>query len=109
MTRYLGVDLAWGEGTSARLAKETGVVCIDDEGSVLDAGWTRGIDATTDWILQWARAGDMVAIDAPLVVTNAIGMRECERQVGVRYGRWRVAANSTNLSRPWLGGVSLRQ
>ena len=46
MTHYIGVDLAWGEGTAAKPAKETGVVCLDSGGGIHDAGWTRGMHAT---------------------------------------------------------------
>ena len=34
-------------------------------------------------------------------------MRPCEREVGRRYGRWKVAANASNLALPALAGVSL--
>lgn len=37
------------------------------------------------------------------------GQRLCEKQVGQRYGRWKVSANSTNLSSPRLAGVALRR
>ena len=107
MTRFLGVDLAWGEGSARRVAKETGVACIDGYGRVLDAGWRVGLDAVAEWILEQAQDGDVVAIDAPLVVTNPTGMRECEREVGRRYGRWMVFANSTNLGSASLGGMTL--
>lgn len=108
MTRYIGVDLAWGEGTSSRQAKETGLLCLSDDGRVLSAGWARGIDAVVEWLVATALPGDVIAIDAPLVVANETGMRECEREVAQRYGRWGVAANSTNLSRSWFGGMTLR-
>jgi hypothetical protein len=62
MTHYIGVDLAWGEGTAAKPAKETGVVCLDSGGGIHDAGWTRGIDATAEWIVAHAGPGDVVAI-----------------------------------------------
>jgi predicted RNase H-like nuclease len=106
---YIGVDLAWGEGTATKAAKETGLACIDASGTVLDAGWARGIDAVVDWLVGMARPGDVIGIDAPLVVANATGMRECEREVAQRYGQWQVYANPSNLGRPWFGGVTLRQ
>lgn len=109
MANYFGIDLAWGEGTATRTAKETGVALLRDDGSIADAGWTTGIAATTAWIVDRMTPGDVIAIDAPLVVTNATGMRECERQVGQRYGRWQVSANSTNLTRTWFGGITIRQ
>ena len=46
-------------------------------------------------------------VDAPLVVATRPGMRQCEREVGRRYGRWKVSANSSNLALPALAGVAL--
>jgi predicted RNase H-like nuclease len=109
VTKYLGIDLAWGEGTATKAARETGLVALDAAGTVLDAGWAIGIDAVTHWIVANAEPGDVIAIDAPLVVTNPTGMRECERETGQRYGRWRVAANASNTSRAVQGGVTLRR
>ncbi|BDZ47941.1 hypothetical protein GCM10025867_01820 [Frondihabitans sucicola] len=107
--RFVGVDLAWGEGSPTKPANETGLCVIDADGSVLEAGWARGIDAVAAWILDAAGPGGAaVAIDAPLVVPNATGMRESEKQVGRAYGRWRVSANASNQALKWLGGVTLR-
>lgn len=108
MTRFLGVDLAWGEGNSSRAANESGLVCIDDAGVVIDAGWATGIEAVAEWVITHAEPGDVIAIDAPLLVENASGMRLCEREVGQRYGRWQVSAYPSNLALPALGGVALR-
>jgi predicted RNase H-like nuclease len=44
-------------------------------------------------------------VDAPLVVRNEKGQRLCETQVGQRYGRWKVSANTTNIYSPRLAGV----
>jgi len=109
MTRFLGVDLAWAEGSSAKPANETGLACIDETGHVIDAGWARGTDAVVHWIQSLAEPGAVLAIDAPLVVDNPTGMRACERETGSRYGRWHVSANASNLARPWQGGVSIRE
>lgn len=109
MRTYLGVDLAWGEGTSARPANETGLVRLALDGTVLDAGWARGVDAVALWLAERMSPGDVVAIDAPLVVANERGIRESEREVGQCYGRWKVAANPTNLGTRWLAGVALRR
>lgn len=106
---YVGVDLAWGEGSGSKAAKETGLACVDASGTVVDASWSRGIDAVVEWLVGIARPGDVVAVDAPLVVANASGIRECEREVGQRYGKWKVSANPSNLGRPWAGGVTLRR
>ncbi|NQX12252.1 DUF429 domain-containing protein [Microbacteriaceae bacterium VKM Ac-2855] len=110
MTLFVGIDLAWGEGSAARRANETGLAAIDATGRVLAAGWARGIDAVTDWIDQTVGTADaLIAVDAPLAVHNPSGMRAAEREVGRGYGRWRVAANASSLTLPWLGGVTLRR
>jgi predicted RNase H-like nuclease len=107
--QYFGIDLAWGEGSAAKPANETGLVHIDGAGRVVNAGWARGIREVADWVLQLAKPGDVIGVDAPLVVYNATGMRECEREVGQRYGRWKVSANASNLGMAALGGVTLRR
>ena len=106
---FVGVDLAWGEGTVARLANETGLVCLDESGRVLDARWARGGNDALGCIEDMAGAAEavLVAVDAPLVVRNRTSLRVCERQVGQRYGRWKVSANATNLDSPRQAGVSL--
>lgn len=100
---FLGVDAAWGG------INETGVVALDATGVVLDAGWAIGLSRTVAWISEHTEADTLVFIDAPLIVTNKSGQRRCEKHVGQRYGRWKVSANSTNLSSPRLGGVALRK
>ncbi len=105
-TRFIGVDLAWREGNGGLLANETGVTVIDGDGRILDAGWTRGVGQTIGWAELAAGDGDAVMFtDAPLVVGNETGQRLCETQVGQRYGRWKVSANSTNIHSPRLAGV----
>jgi len=106
---YIGIDLAWGEGTATKRANETGLALIDASGTVLDAGWARGIDAVAAWVITRSTPGDVIAIDAPLVVANATGIRECEREVAQRYSQWQVYANPSNLALPRLGGVTLRK
>jgi len=107
--RVLGVDLAWTEDTAAKRANESGVVAVDEQGQILDAGWTVGVDETVEWLNEHSGPDALAMIDAPLAVDNAEGMRECERQVGQRYGRWKVSANATNLGSPRLAGVTFRQ
>lgn len=105
-SRYLGVDLAWREGRADLPANETGVAVIDPCGQILDAGWRRGVDEAVAWADALAGDADAVMfVDAPLVVRNETGQRLCETQVGQRYGRWKVSANTTNLASPRLAGV----
>ena len=105
--RVIGIDLAWSEGSSQKLANETGLVAVDPSGMVIDADWTRGLGETAEWIERIATEDTLLMVDAPLVVTNAAKQRLCEKQVGQRYGRWKVSANSTNLGSVRLAGVAL--
>ncbi|MFD6492314.1 DUF429 domain-containing protein [Streptomyces sp. NPDC060188] len=109
LERFIGIDLAWGHGGARARPNETGVAVIDARGEIVDCGWTRGVDETADRIASVAGDGSssLVFVDAPLVVDNPSGQRPCEREVGRRYGRWKVSANSTNLASPRLAGVLL--
>jgi predicted RNase H-like nuclease len=110
MKRFIGIDLAWGQGGVRGGPRETGVAAIDGSGVVIDCGWTRGVDETMAWMAKVAVGGSTLAfVDAPLVVDNPVGQRPCEREVGRRYGRWKVSANSTNQSSLHLAGVLLRE
>ena len=81
-------------------ANETGLACIDET----DAGWP---NAVVEWIdSPVSEPGAVLAINTPLVVNNPNGMRLCERETG--HGHWRVAANPSNLGRPWQG-VAIRK
>jgi predicted RNase H-like nuclease len=106
--RFLGIDLAWGEGSEAKPANDSGVVALDQSGEVVDAGWTSGLASTQAWIEEFAQADTLLFIDAPLIVDNPSGQRRCETQVGQCYGRWKVSANTTNLQSARLAGVQLR-
>lgn len=64
-TRVIGGDLAWGEGTSTRAANETGVVAVNGDGTVVDTGWTIGIEDTIGWIARLALPNTLLMVDAP--------------------------------------------
>lgn len=106
---FLGLDLAWSEGSVTKPAPDTGVALLDSSGRMLDAGWTSGIEDTLAWIERVQRPDSLLFVDAPLVVTNPSGQRLCETHVAQCYWRWDVFANSTNLSSPRLAGVRLRK
>ena len=106
MKLFLGIDLAWGN------VNETGVVALTPAGIVVDAGWTRGLEETVEWIEKHRMMSTDILcfVDAPLVVNNPpSSQRACESEVGQNFSRqWKISANSTNTSSPRLGGVQLR-
>lgn len=103
---HIGIDLAWADNVKKR-ANESGIVKLNPRGHVDAAGWVVGLDEAVAWLDCHAPADSLLFIDAPLVVNNATGQRVCEKQVGQRYGRWRVSANSTNCRSTHLAGVEL--
>jgi predicted RNase H-like nuclease len=107
--RYLGVDLAWGEGSEAKAANRSGVVALEPDGMIRNAGWMIGLEPTIDWIQQHADEDALLFVDAPLVITNLTGPRLADRQTGQGYGGWWVSANSVNLKSPRQAGVHLRE
>lgn len=83
---------------------------MDDQGNILDAGWTIGLQATFEWVETAAADDTILFVDAPLIVRNAPGtQRPAEQQVGQRYGRWKVSANTTNIASKGQVGVLLRE
>ena len=98
--RLIGVDLAWGKLDGGEPA---GSGCAE---LVWKNGWlelTRlcslgRVEKIVDWIED--RPGDwVVAIDAPLRITNPKGSREAEKQVRKCYKEFRVGAHSSNTTR----------
>ena len=66
-------------------------------------------EASGQWIEANALEDTLSFVDAPLLIDNEDGQRLAERQVGQRYGKWWVSANSTNRRSPRQAGVHLRR
>jgi predicted RNase H-like nuclease len=56
------------------------------------------LSGVIDFIETHSPANAVVAIDAPLVVTNATGQRECERLITGSFGRFHAGCHPSNLS-----------
>jgi predicted RNase H-like nuclease len=95
--RFIGVDLAWGG------RRPSGVAVLDPGGVVVDEGWATGEGELSRVLAGHDRGGAVVALDAPLVVTNPAGTRrEAEAELQRRYGRAGAGPYPTNLG--LLGG-----
>ncbi len=87
-----GIDLAWG--TRAR----TGIALTDANGALL-----RSASVTTDTEIANFLAGSspaVIAIDAPIIVTNSAGMRDCECELSKDFRRFHAGTHPTNMSQP---------
>lgn len=92
----IGLDLAWGDRA------RTGVAVVDD------AGHLRLLTAATDddsigrALDEWLERPCTVAIDAPLVVTNATGRRPCEAALAADFSRFDAGPHPSNLTKPYF-------
>ena len=93
---FVGIDLAWG------VRARTGLAIVDSTDSLIDFASVRSDEDIDEWLDRAARTPVVVAIDAPLVVTNATGQRPCERMVSKQFGRFGASCHTSNLGRPWF-------
>lgn len=101
---FVGVDLAWGERSP------TGVAALDADGALRHVGVARD-DADLLAQLEPYVVGDcVVAIDAPLVVTNPTGNRPCEAALNKDFRRFQAGAHPANTGLAWFadGGRGAR-
>lgn len=96
---HLGIDLAWGLASG-----RTGVAALDASGAYLASATLRTDDEIVAWAARQAADGQLgvVAIDAPIVVPNAVGRRDCEQEIHKHFGQFDAGAHSTNRSKPTM-------
>ena len=99
---FLGVDLCW-YGKPSGLAS----IAINNKGLIL-RDVTRLQD--TGEILRWvqSQAGNgssVVAVDAPLVIQNATGIRDAERELNREFRGFHAGCHAANLGRPFALNV----
>ncbi len=100
MTRhYVGLDLAWGEN------RPTGVAVLDGAGELLHVS-AHGDDASiTAALAPYVEGGCLVAIDAPLIVTNATGNRPAEAALNKVFARFDAGAHPANTGKKEFAGI----
>ena len=101
---YLGVDLAWGQ------RGPTGLAALDATGTLCHLGVAGGDDDILDQLRTYAAGDCVVAIDAPLVVTNPSGNRPCEAALNRDFRRFDAGAHPANTGLAWFadGGRGAR-
>lgn len=92
--RFVGVDLAWGTRAT------TGLAAVDPSGTLLDVAEAVHEDDIVAWLRRWTGGPSLVAFDAPLVVTNLSGRRECEALVGRFFGSFGAHCHPSNRTNP---------
>lgn len=95
-TVYLGIDLAWAQRA------RTGLAALDADGALVASTSVVADDDVARFVAAHAPGSVVAAIDAPLVVPNESGQRDCERLLNAEFGRYSAGAHPTNRSRPWF-------
>jgi predicted RNase H-like nuclease len=91
---FVGLDLAWGEKNS------TGVAVIDSDGRLLHIGAAQDDASIEAAVSPYVSDECLVAIDAPLIVTNPTGCRPCETALNRDFHRFEAGAHPANTGKP---------
>ena len=90
---FVGVDLAWGE------RRPTGLAVLDDEGHLVHVSAVSTDDQVVATVTPYVEGDCVVAIDAPLIVTNATGNRPAEAELNRDFARFDAGAHPSNTGR----------
>jgi len=93
LMHYAGVDLAWGE------KNPTGLAVLDGGGHLVHLSAAVTDDAIEAALKPYVAGRCLVAIDAPLVVTNATGNRPAEAALNRDFARFDAGAHPSNTDK----------
>jgi predicted RNase H-like nuclease/ppGpp synthetase/RelA/SpoT-type nucleotidyltranferase len=96
---YVGLDLAWGEN------RPTGVAVLDGSGELLHVSTHDGDAAITAALAPYVEGECLVAIDAPLIVTNSDGNRPAEAALNKVFARFDAGAHPANTGKKEFAGT----
>ena len=90
--KFIGVDFGW-------TSQPSGVACLDEGLRLVGLDRIEEPQRVVDWIVEVCGefGPAMVAVDAPTRITNASGMRLCEREAHRRFGRYDAGCYPSNL------------
>jgi predicted RNase H-like nuclease/ppGpp synthetase/RelA/SpoT-type nucleotidyltranferase len=91
---HIGIDLAWG------LKNPTGLAVLDDGGRLVHVSAVRTDDEIVAALEPFITGPCIVAIDAPLLVTNETGNRRAERELNADFAKFQAGAHPTNQGKP---------
>ncbi|GGR63905.1 putative RNase H-like nuclease/ppGpp synthetase/RelA/SpoT-type nucleotidyltransferase [Nocardioides luteus] len=90
---FIGVDLAWG------VRRPTGLAVLDEEGRLVHVSAAKTDDEIVAALEPYAEGDCLVAIDAPLIVTNPTGNRPAEAALNKDFARFDAGAHPANTSK----------
>ncbi|HUO36465.1 MAG TPA: DUF429 domain-containing protein [Mycobacterium sp.] len=93
---FVGLDLAWGQ------RRPSGLAVLDTAGSLVFVGVGHDDSSIVAALRPYVHDQCVVAIDAPLIVTNPTGQRPCETALNRDFRRYEAGAHPCNTSKPEL-------
>lgn len=91
---FVGIDLAWGE------RNPTGLAVLDRDGTLVHVSTVRTDDQVVEALTPFTEGPCLVAVDAPLVVTNSTGNRPAEAALNADFARFDAGAHPSNTGKP---------
>ncbi|MGH3676298.1 MAG: DUF429 domain-containing protein [Mycobacterium sp.] len=91
---FVGLDLAWGE------KNQTGVAVIDADGRLLHVGTANDDASIAEAVASYVTDECLVAIDAPLIVKNPTGIRQCETELNRDFQQFEAGARPAFTDKP---------
>ncbi len=91
---FVGLDLAWVEGN------QTGIAVLDADGHLLCVSGAISNDSIREAIEPYVGEDCLVAIDAPLIVTNPAGQRPAELLLNRHFAPFQAGAHPANTGNP---------
>ncbi len=91
---FVGIDLAWGE------RQPTGLAVLDETGRLVHVSAVRTDEEIKDDLAPYVEGPCLVALDAPLVVTNPTGSRPAEQALSKDFRRFEAGAHPSNTGKP---------
>ena len=92
--QHIGIDLAWG------FKSPTGLAVLDDDGRLVHVSAVRTDEQIETALAPFVAGPCIVAIDAPLLVTNATGNRDAEKELNADFAKFQAGAHPTNQGKP---------
>ncbi|MCD4523801.1 DUF429 domain-containing protein [Nocardioides sp. cx-173] len=99
---FVGIDLAWGE------RQPTGVAVLDDEARLVLVRAVRTDEEIAETVAPYVAEECLVAIDAPLIVTNPTGSRPAEKALSKDFRRFEAGTHPANTGKPEFAGGETR-
>jgi predicted RNase H-like nuclease/ppGpp synthetase/RelA/SpoT-type nucleotidyltranferase len=99
---HIGIDLAWGE------RRPTGVAVLDGDGRLVHVATVTTDDEIVQTLAPYTDGPCLVAIDAPLIVTNPTGSRPAEKALAADFRSYEAAPHPANTGKPEFANGSTR-